>query len=55
MTTRIQHTARRYGHLMRVCRALAHFNPERAAHYLNLRSCLWARLTRELRRNVMRH
>lgn len=51
----VQQVSRRYGHLMRVCRVLARFNPERAQHYINLRHCLWARCTRELRHAVMRN
>lgn len=50
----IQQISRRYGRLMQLCRGLAHLMPERAQHYLNLRHCLWARCTRELRLAVMR-
>jgi hypothetical protein len=50
----VQRIAQRYGHLMRVCRVLARFYPDRATYYLNLRSCLWARASREIRRCVTR-
>lgn len=51
----VQQIGRRYGHLMRVCRVLAQFHPQHAQRYINLRHCLWARCTREIRRNVLRH
>ncbi len=54
VVNRVQQVSRRYGHLMRVCRGLARFYPDRATHYDNLRLCLWARFTRELRYSVMR-
>lgn len=53
----IQHITQRYGRLMELCRRMAAVSRTTIdrEHYINLRHCLWARCTREIRRTVMRH